>query len=111
MFLRRGALGRSRIREASVRKLGSEVVWSRQREQWKKYFANDGVTPVSLHLLDSAMQDRHRETARGVRNSVGRLRFFQLAYILKIEVPIEVCAPLAERRPPWGVPVGSEGRP
>jgi len=30
---------RQNVREVSVRALSSEVIWSRQREQWKSWFA------------------------------------------------------------------------
>jgi hypothetical protein len=32
--------GRESIRETSIRTLSSEVMWNRQREQWKHWFAN-----------------------------------------------------------------------
>jgi hypothetical protein len=32
--------GRVRIRETSIRTLSSEVMWNRQRDQWKHWFAN-----------------------------------------------------------------------
>lgn len=38
LFLTRDAAGKPGIREASIRRLGSEVLWSRQRQQWRKWF-------------------------------------------------------------------------
>jgi hypothetical protein len=35
----KGAPDGQNVREASVRALSSEVIWSRQREQWKSWFA------------------------------------------------------------------------
>jgi hypothetical protein len=32
--------GRESIRETTIRTLSSEVMWNRQREQWKHWFAN-----------------------------------------------------------------------
>jgi hypothetical protein len=41
LFLTRDAAGKPGIREASIRRLGSEVLWSRQRQQWRKWFAEN----------------------------------------------------------------------
>jgi hypothetical protein len=35
------------VPESSIRALSAEVIWSRQREQWSKYFANDDATTRS----------------------------------------------------------------
>jgi len=35
------------IPETSIRALSAEVIWSRQREHWQKYFANDDVATQS----------------------------------------------------------------
>ena len=34
--------GKISVRETSIRTLSSEVIWSRQREQWKHWFAEQG---------------------------------------------------------------------
>jgi site-specific DNA recombinase len=38
--------GSQRIRETSIRTLSSEVMWNRQREQWKHWFANGKKTTL-----------------------------------------------------------------
>jgi site-specific DNA recombinase len=35
------------VPESAIRALSAEVIWSRQREQWSKYFPNDGATARS----------------------------------------------------------------
>jgi DNA invertase Pin-like site-specific DNA recombinase len=42
------APGRQSVRETSVRALSSEVIWSRQREQWKTWFAGHQLNGVVL---------------------------------------------------------------
>src|SRR5258708_5942151 len=39
------------VPETSIRALSAEVIWSRQREHWQKYFANDDVSTQSCISL------------------------------------------------------------
>jgi hypothetical protein len=50
------------VPESSIRALSAEVIWSRQREQWNKYFANAGATTSSRMSLT-----RQEQTGSTVR--------------------------------------------
>ena len=54
LFLTDEARGKHRVWEASVRTLSCEMIWSQQREQWKKWSCN---RPDSLPSIAEASRE------------------------------------------------------